>query len=672
MTAALIAQFRAAACNAGFDYLPEHIEADGRIHRFSTNGNRGDKAGWYALHLDGIAGGIFGDWRADKAITWCAKDQLEPEEREQHRQRMQELKEQRQREQALVQSRAAQTALEQWQDAPLASVEHPYLKTKGVEPHGARESAGRLLIPIYDTQGALCNLQTIDAQGKKAFAPDARVKGCYSPIGAPSASSIVVCEGWATAASIHEATGRYVVAAMSAANLASVAQALRAQHPKAAITIAADNDWQRKDNPGLAKATEAAHQCKGFIAVPQFAEGEQGSDFNDLHQQRGLQAVRQCFEQESDPEPVPANVIIACSADIKPEPIDWLWKNWLARGKLHLLAGAPGQGKTTLAMGIAATLSAGGLWPDKTRAPEGSVLIWSGEDDPADTLVPRLMACGAQRTRVFFIKGMQEAGQAVAFDPAKHLPCLKEQIERIGNVSLLIIDPIVSAIGGGADSHKNTETRRALQPLVDLASATGIAILGLTHFSKGGDSLEPALRVIGSVAFTALARVVWAAGKTKNDKNEDIRALALAKSNIGPDENGFQYDFRQTEISDRVTASALVWGELLKGTAREIFKRANEEEKAPSPTVVNAAEFLQAYLSSDEWTHSQEVVKAAAKENISYAALNRARIHIGALCAKEKMKQGRFFWRLPGGPEHLPLPARESETVTKQTEPEAA
>ena len=174
------------------------------------------------------------------------------------------------------------------------------------------------------------------------------------------------------------------------------------------------------------------------------------------------------------------------------------------------------------------------------------------------------------------------------------------------------------------------------------------------------------------MAFTALARVVWAAGKTKNEKGADIRALVLAKSNIGPDKNGFEYDFRRIEVSNNITASGLTWGELLEGTAKEIFRRGEKEEKAPSPTVVNATEFLQAYLSSDEWTHSQEVVKAAAKENISYAALNRARIHIGALCAKEKMKQGRFFWRLPGGPEHLPLPARESETVTKQTEPEAA
>jgi MoxR-like ATPase len=103
------------------------------------------------------------------------------------------------------------------------------------------------------------------------------------------------------------------------------------------------------------------------------------------------------------PEPVRDGVILVNGADLKPEPIRWLWDAWLARGKLHILAGAPGQGKTTIALAFAATVTSGGRWPDGARSAAGNVLVWSGEDDPADTLLPRLMAAGADPKRVFFV-----------------------------------------------------------------------------------------------------------------------------------------------------------------------------------------------------------------------------------------------------------------------------
>ena len=96
-------------------------------------------------------------------------------------------------------------------------------------------------------------------------------------------------------------------------------------------------------------------------------------------------------------------VILTCGTDLTPEPYRWLWQYWLAMGKLHILAGAPGQGKTTIALAMAATITIGGRWPDGSRCAPGNVLIWSGEDDPADTLVPRLMAAGADRARCYFI-----------------------------------------------------------------------------------------------------------------------------------------------------------------------------------------------------------------------------------------------------------------------------
>ncbi|WP_155402821.1 AAA family ATPase, partial [Ralstonia solanacearum] len=105
-------------------------------------------------------------------------------------------------------------------------------------------------------------------------------------------------------------------------------------------------------------------------------------------------------ERIRKPEPVRDGVILVNGADLKPQPVRWLWRDWLALGKLHILAGAPGQGKTTIALAFAATVTSGGRWPDGSRCGPGNVLVWSGEDDPADTLLPRLLAAGGDRGRV--------------------------------------------------------------------------------------------------------------------------------------------------------------------------------------------------------------------------------------------------------------------------------
>jgi len=168
------------------------------------------------------------------------------------------------------------------------------------------------------------------------------------------------------------------------------------------------------------------------------------------------------------------------AADVEPKPVSWLWRGWLARGKMHLIAGQPGAGKTTIALKAAATVSSGCQWPDGSLAEQGNVVIWSGEDDLADTLIPRLEASGADLTRVFFAGEMSYGKERRAFDPAKDIPALQAAIDKAGGASLIVVDPIVSATA--ADSHKNSETRRGLQPLVDMATTINAALIGVTHF----------------------------------------------------------------------------------------------------------------------------------------------------------------------------------------------
>lgn len=172
-------------------------------------------------------------------------------------------------------------------------------------------------------------------------------------------------------------------------------------------------------------------------------------------------------------------------------------------------------------MALAATISTGGNWPAGTRATTGSVIIWSGEDDPADTLLPRLMAAGADLGRVHIVDGVTDGDGSRAFDPATDMPVLLTAAHTVGDVRLLIVDPVISAVQG--DSHKNAETRRALQPLVDFGRDTGAAVLGISHFSKGTSCRDPLERLSGSLAFGALARLVFGAAVKKTDEEKVMK-----------------------------------------------------------------------------------------------------------------------------------------------------
>lgn len=287
------------------------------------------------------------------------------------------------------------------------------------------------------------------------------------------------------------------------------------------------------------------------------------------------------------------------AASIKPVAIRWLWPGWLAKGKLHILAGAGGTGKTTLLISLIATITTGGRWPDGSRCSEpGNALIWSSEDDPADTLVPRLAAAGADLNRVHIIQGRINAqGEADPFDPANDIALLRATANEIGGVSLLMLDPIVSAVKG--DMHKANDVRRALQGVVDFAEQNLCAVVGISHFAKGGAGSSPADRVIGSQAFSALARTVLVAAK---QEGTDMRVLARAKSNIGTDEGGVSYTIEPCNIGDGIEATRVQWGDVIEGSAREILGDVETCDEERLDDSDNPAEALRRILSAGPLT----------------------------------------------------------------------
>lgn len=309
---AAIEEFRQVIEAAGLE-SPDVIDDDGTLHRFGKG-----KTGWYVLHGDGVPAGVFGDWRTGLQSTWCAKSDnaMTPAELADYRQRVKAIQAQRDADLLAIRQQASAQALQRMSEA-VPCRQHHYASMKGVQCYGVKvDAAGALLLPMRDTAGTLHSLQVITPDGEKRFHPGGRVKGCYHAIGRP-AGRLVIAEGYATGASIHEATGDAVAVAFNAGNLVAVASALHAAYPGLTLVLAADDDYLTQGNPGMTKAKQAALAVGGMVAVPDFGPDrpDRATDFNDLHQTAGLNAVRRCIEGAVSVEAAGAGQL-----DLWPEP----------------------------------------------------------------------------------------------------------------------------------------------------------------------------------------------------------------------------------------------------------------------------------------------------------------------------------------------------------------
>ena len=275
---------------------------DGQLHRVQVEGDHDkDRSGSYVGHLDGRPAGFYQNFKTGgEKVTWKASGRvtaLSAQGRAQLAAEAAQKLHDRTRERERLHERTAEQVGAMWAAATPAGA-HPYLDAKGVGVHGLRgDGRGNLLVPVQDVHGKLWSVQRIAPDGSKQFKADGRMDGGHYVIGDPARPGpLLIAEGFATAATVHELTGHTAIVAFNAGNLAKVAETYRERFPNRAIYVAGDTDHERaaegKPNVGRIKAEEAAAAVGGQAMFPVFPDGVRGSDWNDLAQSLGRDHAR--------------------------------------------------------------------------------------------------------------------------------------------------------------------------------------------------------------------------------------------------------------------------------------------------------------------------------------------------------------------------------------------
>ncbi len=329
--------------------------------------------------------------------------------------------------------------------------------------------------------------------------------------------------------------------------------------------------------------------------------------------------------------------------DIKPKPINWLWPGRIACGKVTLIAGDPGLGKSQITAYLAGIVTTGGHWPvDGTKSPKGAVVFLSAEDDAADTINPRLRAVDADLSLCVVVHAMLDTDETGtirkrSFSLKNDLISLESVLHEIGNVRLIVIDPITSYLGG-IDSHKNSDVRELLIPLVDFAEKHEVAFVCISHLNKS-NTQDAMSRISGSGAFVAVSRSTMQVFKDKN--NPARRLLLQSKNNLGKDIGGFAFSIADVKLENGLETSRIVWEDApVNMTADEAMNARPEQSTA----IDKAKQFLLDILSNGPLAFS-DIEEAAKLEGISEKTLRRAK-EIAGIETKKDGFNGCWIWAI--------------------------
>lgn len=327
-------------------------------------------------------------------------------------------------------------------------------------------------------------------------------------------------------------------------------------------------------------------------------------------------------------------------------PLGWLWPGRIPRGKITLLAGDPSVGKSRLAIDLAARVSAGLPWPDDPLPPphprpQGNVLLFTAEDRPEDGIRQQLIQAGADLERVFSFTGVGECYRNVRkfttrpFRIPDDVPGLEAVLQNHEPVRLVVIDTLADYWGGHGTNH-NAQVREMLAPLVDVADRRGSAILCISHLNKSS-GMAGLYRMMGSLAFTALARSVW--GVARSPEDPERRLFLPVKTNL---------TLPPTGLAFRVTDNRIVWEtDAISETWHDKFEAEDEERDVKRLKIDIAERWLRKTLAAGPQP-MEDVTRNAAQSGISFGTLVRAKRRMKVASDRPgPFEERSALWRLP-------------------------
>jgi putative DNA primase/helicase len=346
-----------------------------------------------------------------------------------------------------------------------------------------------------------------------------------------------------------------------------------------------------------------------------------------------------------------ASLASARASTFEMEAFDWLWENRFALGKLSLIVGLPDEGKGQFLSYLAAQITTGGLWPcNEGRSPLGNVLMFTDEDDPHDTVVPRLAAAGADLDRVEIVRMVRDNNKDRIFSLLTDLELLRRKIIEVGDIKLVQIDPISAYLGiGKIDSFRTTDVRAVLAPLVNLAAELHVAIIAVMHFNKKLDVTNALLRISDSLAFGAVARGVYA---IIDDAEHERKLVVRAKNNIAAKTaKTLAFRFTAREVGIDKKSSKAIWAPYIVFDPQYVDVSASEAMQAAadnkSPGARDAAKKLLREMLANGPALLTEIEEAADANGIASRTLFRAKGELGIIAKKSHSNNGPWTWELP-------------------------
>ena len=445
--------------------LIKELIPDGQIHRVAhISSKKGAVDGWYILHLSGkIPVGVCGCWKEPSFESkWVADTgrAMTFSERLEHDKLIAEIRSKREADRLASQQVAAEKAEDEVSTYADASADHPYLVRKRIEPHGIKiDRAGRLVVPVSDSSGEILSYQTIDADGNKRFLKGGKIEGGFYELRG-NRKVIFIGEGFATCASIHQATGFTTLVAFDCGNLAKVAKSAKDMFLGSRIVICADNDQFSEGNPGITKGKAAAGLVFGEIVYPIFNESDLSSkptDFNDLHTLQGIEAVKEQIERVALPAIDKLAFEFTRADSLELTEIKWVVDDYIEADSLAQVFGDPGGGKSFVAIDLACCVATGKPWHGHD-VKQGSVFYIAGEGH--NGLARRLKAWqignGTSLAGVPLYKSHRAAQLYDATEAAVVAESIKQLSAEANCIpSMIVIDTLARNHGGDENSTQD-------------------------------------------------------------------------------------------------------------------------------------------------------------------------------------------------------------------------